>query len=170
MDLSQYTDYNAAPARDFDPLPAGSYIAEIADMELADTKDGTGKRLNVTWKVLDGQYKNRLVWSGLNIINKSADAQAIAQGLLKSIREAIGKPDAREVDDYRFIPHVIAVKLVPASGNYGPKNEVNGAKPINEGTPAPAPTAAPAAPANRFAPPAQPAPPAGNAPNPWTRR
>lgn len=71
-------------ASGFDPLPEGTYNVRIDDIEVKDTKpkDGIEQKasdgsqaqyLNVTYKVMDGDYEGRLVW-GINSIRFPADA------------------------------------------------------------------------------------------------
>jgi len=170
-DLSQYTDYNAEPPRDFDPVPAGQYIAEITDAEVVDTKTGGGKRFKLTWKILDGPFTNRLVFDGLNIVNSNITAQTIAQGQMKELREAMGRPAARDTDEYKFVPHLINVGIKPASGNFSASNSFKGAKPIAQaggGAPA-APAPAPAQSGGWTPPPPQQAATAAAGSAPWKR-
>ena len=61
------------PATDFEPLPAGKYLAVITDSEMKPTKAGTGHYLQMTFQVIDGPFKNRLLWSRLNPANVPAN-------------------------------------------------------------------------------------------------
>ncbi|RIK77249.1 MAG: hypothetical protein DCC68_17685, partial [Planctomycetota bacterium] len=42
------------PASDFEPIPAGKYLAMITDSEMKPTKNGTGHYLQLTFQILDG--------------------------------------------------------------------------------------------------------------------
>ena len=77
------------PATDFEPLPAGKYLAVITDSEMKPTKAGTGHYLQMTFQVIDGPFKNRLLWSRLNLDNPNRQAVQIAQGELSAICRAV---------------------------------------------------------------------------------
>ena len=49
------------PASNFDPLPAGKYLAAIIESEMKPTKAGTGNYLALTFQVLDGPHKGRML-------------------------------------------------------------------------------------------------------------
>ena len=57
------------PASDFEPLPAGKYLAVITASEMKPTKSGNGHYLELTFQVIDGPYKGRMLWSRLNLDN-----------------------------------------------------------------------------------------------------
>lgn len=68
----------------FEPLPEGTYNVRIDDIEIRDTKEKEGvaqktsdgkpaQYLNVTYKVMDGDYEGRLVW-GIHSIRFPDDA------------------------------------------------------------------------------------------------
>ena len=77
------------PATDFEPLPAGKYLAVITDSEMKPTKAGTGHYLQMTFQVIDGPFKNRLLWARLNLDNPNRQAVQIAQGELSEVRSAL---------------------------------------------------------------------------------
>ena len=162
--LGNTFDPNAVePAQDFAPLPSGEYPAVITDSEMKPTKAGTGQYLELTFQVVDGPAKGRLVWSRLNLDNPNPKAVEIAQRDLSAICAAAGINQA--INDSQHLhnrPMVIRVEFVPA----GPKNnrdgnEVKAYKRL-EGAPL-------AAQASPFVSPAQAAQPAANqAPN-WAK-
>jgi hypothetical protein len=131
-DLSQYTDYEAAPNGDFEPIPNGVYVAQIVEGEIADTKSG-GKMIKWTWKIEEGEHAGRLIWHNINLVNSNPKAQQIGQAEQAAIRAAIGKPAAGSVEDYCFIPCLIRVGLeIDKSGQYKPKNKVEAVKPLTQ--------------------------------------
>lgn len=149
--------FNAAavPQNDsFDPIPAGDYIAQITESEIKNTKSGTGQMLNLRWQVLDGQFKGRLVFDSLNIINQNPDTQRIAQGQLSSLCHVLGVLNLTDSAQLHMKPAIIKVKI-RKSDQYGDSNDVKGYKAVGAaqvvspfgGVHAPAPAAAaPAAP------------------------
>ncbi len=44
---------------DFAAIPAGKYLAIIADSEMKQTKSGTSRYLELTFKVVEGEHKGR---------------------------------------------------------------------------------------------------------------
>jgi hypothetical protein len=68
----------------FTLVPQGKYKAVIVGDELADTKSG-GKMLVLRCQIIEGQFQGEEVKARLNILNKSAQAQAIGQGQLRRI-------------------------------------------------------------------------------------
>lgn len=177
-----------------DPVPAGWYKVVIDKSELKPTKDGTGQRLELQFKIIDGQFTGRKIFEGLNLVNANAVAQEIAYKQLSAICHAVNVLVAQDSTQLHNIPLQVKVSLKPAQGQYEAKNEIKAYKNINElvqaspvaagpaGAPAafgmphaaapaafaPPPVAAPAA----FAPPAAAAPAAGGwqppaAPQPW---
>lgn len=161
-----------------DPVPAGWYKVVMDKSEMKPTKDGTGQRLEMQFKIIDGQYAGRKIFEGLNLVNSNPVAQEIAYKQLSAICHAVNVLVAQDSSQLHNIPLQVKVNLKPASGQYEAKNEVKAYKNINEVVQA-APVAAPGAPASfapplaapaAFAPPAAPAaagwqPPA--APQPW---
>jgi hypothetical protein len=112
--------------RDFTPIPGDKYLAQIIKSEIKDTKAGDGKRLLMQEKILEGEYKGRIVFIGLNILNPSEIAEKIANEELKSIAEAVGKGNTVITDSQVLhgIPHYIHVVVVPATDAYPAKNEI----------------------------------------------
>jgi hypothetical protein len=111
------------PADDFTPLPSGEYPAMIIDSEMKPTKAGTGQYLELTFQVIDGPMKNRLVWSRLNLENPNPKAVEIAQRDLSAICAAAGIQHAiTDSTPLHNRPLVIRVEFVPA----GPKNNRDG--------------------------------------------
>ena len=161
--LGQAFDLNSVePAEDLQPIPSGEYVAIITDSEVKATKTNSGEYLELTHQVIEGEYKGRLVWGRLNIINVNPKAQQIAQQQLSSICHALGIQQAiTDSEELHNRPLVIRVEYVPENGQYRAKNEIKAWKGLPD-QPAPA-RAAPRAPAQA---PRQAAPAAPSTP-PW---
>lgn len=80
-------------------MPAGVYNATVADVELKDTKAGTGQYLSVKFDILDEPYDRRKVWSNLNIVNPSEKAQAIGRAQLKGLAISAGIENLEDTDE-----------------------------------------------------------------------
>ncbi len=109
---------------DYSAIPAGVYIAQINQSELKNTKDGTGKRLVLSFVILEGEYAKRIVFQGLNLVNKSAQAVEIAQKELATLCKACGKVAIEDSDELHGIPIKIKVAVRPANANYAESNEI----------------------------------------------
>lgn len=119
---------------DFTPIPAGEYVTQIVKSEVKDTKNKDGKRLVLQEKILEGDYAGRLVFVGLNIVNKNPIAMEIANKELKSICIACGKGE-REIQDsaeLHMIPHKITVAIKPADQNWPEQNVIKKYESLDE--------------------------------------
>lgn len=152
--------FNAAdlPQRtgNFDPIPAGVYTASITQANLRDTKDGAGKIIAVRYDITGPSHQGRVIFSNINIRNKSPKAEEIGRQQLGDIMRAIGLASLQDTDQLIGGQLQINVDIEKKEG-YEARNQVKGFKALS-GSPAPAPAAAPAQ-----------APAAGAAP-PWARK
>lgn len=136
------------PTPMFDVLPAGDYLAMIVDSEMKATKAGTGEYLNLTLQVLDGPFKDRVVFDRLNLVNANAKAVEIAQRQLSQICHAVNVMRVNDSAELHDKPLVATVKIRKRP-EYADSNEIAGYKPANGVVPpaSPAPTVRAAAPA-----------------------
>ncbi len=132
------------PATDFEPLPAGKYLAAITDSEMKPTKNGTGHYLQLTFQVLDGPCKNRFVWARLNLDNANSTAVKIAHGELSALCRAVGVMAPKDSVELHNLPLMITVKCKPRKDTGEVQNEVKGfaKKETANGMPAQAATGA----------------------------
>jgi hypothetical protein len=166
-----------------DPVPAGWYNVMIDESEMKPTKAEGGLRLSLRFTIMDGQYANRKVFTGLNLKNANPVAQEIAYKQLSAICHAVGVMQVQDSQQLHGRPLKIKVKVKAAQGDYEASNDITAYKNINEQVDGPAaggaptgapwataqapapqaapwagqPAAAPVAPAQQFAP-QQPAP------------
>lgn len=147
----------------FDPLPAGDYIATISGADLKMTKAGTGQYINLKLKIEGPTHAGRVIFSMINIRNQNPEAERIGRTQLGNIQRALGIATLQDTD--QLIGGQIAVKVAvkPATEQYPAGNEVKAYKAVN-GAQAPSPAFA--------APPAQAAasPSAGRAAPPWAKK
>lgn len=122
---------NTQAGGSFEPIPAGEYPAILVHSEKKPTKDGTGARLELKFQILNGPYQNRTLFDGLNIINKSAQAQQIGRGQLKALCVACGVPDPSDSAELHNRPLNIRV-AVGKDQNGNPRNEIKGYKSRSE--------------------------------------
>ena len=125
-DLHGFDANHVDPATNFDPLPAGKYLVAITESEMKATKSGTGQYLQLAFTVLDGEYKNRVVWARLNLDNPNATAVKIAQAELSAICRAVGVMQPRDSVELHNLPLIITVKVKQRVDNNELTNEIKG--------------------------------------------
>lgn len=129
-------DSTGVPAQSsFDPIPAGWYNVSIVSSEYKDTSSG-GKMLNLQVKVLDGQYANRIIFDGLNLVNQNPVAEKIAAERLSAYCAATGVIRFQDTNQLHGIPFSVRVAIkIDRTGQYDPSNKVSGVRPLSTGVP-----------------------------------
>jgi len=117
----------------FDPVPAGEYQVRIKACDVKATKDETGQYIKMTLEILGPSHAGRVIFSNLNIRNKSSEAERIGLQQLGEVMTAIGVQSVQDTD--QLIGGVMMVKVVvkPAQGEWSAGNEVKGYKPLAGG-------------------------------------
>lgn len=133
---------NVEPATPMDVLPAGKYLCMAIASELKPTKQGGGEYLQITFEVLDGQFKGRKIFERMNIRNSNKTAEDIAQRALSALCHAVGVIELADSDQLHNKPVVLDVGIDPAKGDYSATNRVKGYTAAGGAVPAPAPRAA----------------------------
>lgn len=149
--LNGFDANQVEPTGDFDPVPAGKYLAVVTESELKPTKSGTGNYLQLTFEIIDGPHKGRLLWARLNLDNPNATAVAIARAELSAICRAVGVLAPKDSVELHNLPLVIHVKCKKRDDTGELTNEVKGYSPKT--APAETPTVKPAAPSANGTPP-----------------
>lgn len=145
--LSGFDAQQVDPARSYEPIPAGQYVAVISASEMKPTKAGNGQYLQLTFEVIEGPYAKRLLWARLNLDNPNATAVQIAQAELSAICRAVGVLRPRDSVDLHNLPLVISVKCKKRQDTGEISNEIGGYSKRESPTPqAAAPAAPPATP------------------------
>jgi len=140
--LNNFDASQVDPSVALDPIPAGKYLAVISDSEYKPTKAGGGKYLQLTFQVLEGEYKGRLVWARLNLENKSEMTVKIARGELSAICRAVGVMQPKDSIELHNIPLEISVGLKKRDDNGEFTNVIKGYTKKGAGASAPRPAAA----------------------------
>lgn len=128
--MAQIGNFDAtqvAPREDFSPIPVGEYVVQITDSDVNPTKAGTGHRLELTFEVIDGEFKGRKVFEGLNIDNPNPKAVEIAQRDLSAICHAVGKLQVSDSQELHYKPLVVRVDIEQRDG-YSPRNVIKAYK------------------------------------------
>ena len=122
--LNNFDANTVEPTADFDPIPAGTYVAMITDSQMKPTKNGSGEYLELSFQVLEGDYKNRLLWARL-CLNHSKDITAkIARGHLAAICRAVGVLTPRDSAELHNLPLMVKVVLKKRKDNGELANEI----------------------------------------------
>ncbi len=123
-------DANAVePASEFDPVPAGKYVAVITESEVKANKAGNGSYLQLTFQIVEGEFKNRFLWARLNLDNPNATAVKIARAELSAICRAVGVLAPNDSTDLHDLPLIIHVKCKKRPDTGEIANEVKGYSP-----------------------------------------
>ena len=138
-DLRGFDAREVEPMEDFEPIPAGQYLAAITASEMKPTKAGDGNFLELTFQVLEGDYKGRLLWARLNLDNPNELAVKIARAQLAALCKAVGVLTPNDSHEFHDLPMEITVKVKPRTDTGDLTNEITayGKKP----SPAQAPQA-----------------------------
>lgn len=124
--LQGFNANDVEPATDFEAIPAGKYLAVITESEVKPNKSGTGSYLQLTFQVIEGEYKNRFLWARLNLDNPNATAVKIARGELSAICRAVGVMAPNDSVDLHDLPLVISVKCKKRADTGEITNEIKG--------------------------------------------
>jgi hypothetical protein len=107
--LNGFNAQEVDPAVGFDPIPAGRYLAVITETEMKPTKAGSGEYLQLTFQVIEGPHKGRLVWARLNLENKNETTVKIARAELSAICRAVGVMAPKDSVELHNLPLQINV-------------------------------------------------------------
>lgn len=141
--IGHFDATNVAPSEDFSPIPVGEYVVQITDSDVKPTKSGNGHRLELTFEVIDGEFKGRKIWANLNLDNPNPKTVEIAQRELSAICHAVGKLQVSDSQELHYKPLVIRVDIEERDG-YSPRNVVKAYKAVPGGVGnAPAPASSP---------------------------
>jgi hypothetical protein len=124
--LNGFDASKVEPTTDFEPIPAGKYLAIISDSTMKTSKSGSGTYLELCFQVIDGPHKGRLLWSRLNLDNPNELAVKIAQGELSAICRAVGVMQPKDSAELHNLPLQITVKCKKREDTGDVVNEIKG--------------------------------------------
>jgi len=124
--LNGFNAHEVEPTSNFEPLPAGKYLAAITESEMKPTKNGSGSYLQLAFTILEGEFKNRVLWARLNLNNPNATAVKIARSELSAICHAVGVMQPRDSIELHNIPLLITVRLKKREDSGELINEIKG--------------------------------------------
>jgi hypothetical protein len=124
--LKGFNANDVEPASDFEAIPAGKYLAVITESEVKANKSGSGSYLQLTFQVVEGEYRNRYLWARLNLENANATAVKIARAELSAICRAVGILVPNDSVELHNLPLVISVKTKKRADTGELTNEIKG--------------------------------------------
>ena len=117
----------------FDPIPLDSVNVQIVASEMKPTKKAieakdpeSGQRLVLEAEVIDGEYKGRKLFIGLNMVNPNPKAVEISQKELATICRACGKVTIEDSAELHNIPFVAKIGIKPGDGAYAAQQTYKG--------------------------------------------
>lgn len=120
-----------AQKNEFEPIPAGTYIAEITRSEVKENNSGSGNRLSLGLKILDGSHAGRLIFQDITLRNTNHVAQQIGRKQMAQLFHACGKLGVQDSSELHGIPMEIKVAIrIDKTGQYDPSNEVKKFAPL----------------------------------------
>ena len=118
------------PMGRFAPIPLDDYLVMITASEMKDTKPSPnkepGKYLNITFEVIEGEFKGRRIFDTLNLVNANTQTVEIAQRRLSSICRSVGVLHPKDSAELHNLPLVVSVGIKAADGQYEAKNVIKG--------------------------------------------
>jgi len=152
-DTDLVLDFDTAavePAEDYAPIPEGVYQARISKAEIKPTRDETGKRLVVHFRVTGPSHAGRVIIRGFNVNNKNPKTQKISRRELAQLLAAIDLVGERDVGQLVDRECDIAVVVKPEQNGYPASNDVKRFSPSSNASPSPSKSSTPAKKAPAF--------------------
>ncbi|MGD8453624.1 MAG: DUF669 domain-containing protein [Phycisphaerae bacterium] len=141
-DLNGFDARTVDPAVAYDPIPAGKYLAVIVESQFKATKSGAGQYLELTFQVLEGECKGRLLWARLNLDNPNEMTKKIARAELSAICRAVGVMAPKDSIELHNLPLVIKVAHAKRKDTGELTNVIKGYEPKGAAAATPATAAA----------------------------
>lgn len=115
------------PAKPIDVMPAGDYLSEIVEAEVAQNSSKNGTVLKITEKIIEPQeFKGRKVYDTINVSHESHEAERIGQAALSALQHSIGKIQVNDTNELLNIVHCIRLKIEKdPNGKYSDKNRIS---------------------------------------------
>ena len=126
VNLNGFDANTVEPINDFDPIPTGKYVAVIAASQFKENKNKTGEYLELTFQVIEGEYKNRFLWARLCLNHPNPTTSKIARGHLAAICKAVGVLTPRDSAELHNLPLVINVTIKKRTDTGELTNEIKG--------------------------------------------
>jgi len=132
-DLRGFDARNVEQMDEFEPIPAGKYVAAVVASDMKPTKAGDGSYLELQFQILEGPHKGRILWDRLNLDNPNALAVKIARSQLAAICKSVGVLMPNDSTELHDLPLLIRVGRKRREDNGDWCNEIKayGKKPVS---------------------------------------
>ena len=109
----------------YELVPAGTYTAEITRSEVKENNSGSGNRLSLGFKILEGAHAGRLVFQDITLRNTNDIAQQIGRKQMAQLFHACGTNGVEDSSELHGIPMQIKVAIrKDKTGQYDDQNEI----------------------------------------------
>lgn len=127
-----FLDLTNEKEQTFEPVKPGSYLMQVDDAEVKETKSGTGEYVSVKFLIREGEYEGRTIYHMFNIKNDNPKAVEIGLGQLKTFMKCSGQSNfvLKSVTDLIGLSAVGVVKN--RTDEYGEKAVISYFKPAEE--------------------------------------
>lgn len=122
-ELNYAIDHEDANENQFDPVPAGNYLAIIEESDYVENKKGTGMMLKLVYQIIDGPQKGKKLFENLNLEHPNNQAVQIARRTLNAIGVAVGIAHVQDSAQLHNIPLMLDVRMKD-SDEYGMQNVI----------------------------------------------
>lgn len=116
----------------YDPMPKGKYLMQLTRLTEKDTKAGNGTYLDATFQVVEGEFKNRLVFHKFHVANPNSKCQEVGIDQLNKFLKCSGAHggladldfDTERVSEFINKPVAANVGIEEGSGGYKDRNRI----------------------------------------------
>jgi len=115
-------DFNPEDEPEIGAVPKGDYRVILEVAEQKDTKAKDGMYLAITFKIIEGKYKNRKVWKNINLVNPNETAVEIGKRDLASLCRAVGVSKPKGPHD--LLNKILIISAIESEYNDKPTNDV----------------------------------------------
>lgn len=121
----KFNGANEEAMDDYSVVPASTYNAQVTKSEVVPNKKKDGSLLKLQFKIIDGEFKGRIIFSQYNITNPNQAAVEISRRQIKTLCDALGKPNGfNDTNELHNIPLQIKVSVQPAQAPYPEQNKI----------------------------------------------
>ena len=113
-----------APNEGFGLIPAGEYQAKIVATEMVKNNSGKGKHLKIKVQIIGPEYKGRILFDRLNLVNPSKEAVQIAEAQLSAICHALEIKRIKDTQQLHGKPLNVSVIVEPGTNGYKDQNKI----------------------------------------------
>lgn len=125
------TNGNQEVLNDFTPVPPNDYKVIITKSEFKKTKAGTGHYLSLQMKIVEGDFKGRVLFENLNLDNPNPTAVEIANKTLNTICKVCNKVGVQDSEELHGIPMIATVAVSEATKTRPASNDIKFYAPID---------------------------------------